>query len=180
MRIVPHRRDGTGKSGRPPLEISPFSASSDAEGSTIHPKTSGIHHRTRDVGLPCMVCPVDAEGRATRMSETGRPSRSLPPSGAIRTPDTARNPLRPGTALHSKRRYGKLLPRTRTGCGPVARCPTQGSSSPCAGGCALRPLRAASIVRQRKTSGTAFPIRAGLPGEERSVPNPDPVHLAHG
>ena len=29
-----------------------------------------------------MVCPVDADGGATRMSETGRPSRSLPPSGA--------------------------------------------------------------------------------------------------
>lgn len=29
-----------------------------------------------------MVCPVDAGGGATRMSETGRPSRSLPPSGA--------------------------------------------------------------------------------------------------
>ena len=29
-----------------------------------------------------MVCPVDADGGAARMSETGRPSRSLPPSGA--------------------------------------------------------------------------------------------------
>ena len=48
----------------------------------VHPKTSGIHHRTRDVGLPRMVCPVDADEGATRMSETGRPSRSLPPSGA--------------------------------------------------------------------------------------------------
>lgn len=180
-----------------------------------------------------MVCPVDAGGGATRMSETGRPSRSLPPSGAPaaasgtgsrerdeagvlpisdarsagvpetaiinhplprnecsknrdyegsrirgsfvhRTPssDTAWNPLRSGAVPHSKRRYGKLLPRTRSGCGLVARCPTRNGSIPCAGGCALRPLRAASIVRQHKAGGTEFPIRAELPGEERSVPSP--------
>ena len=46
------------------------------------PRLRDIHHRARDVGLPSWLCPVDADGGATRMSETGRPSRSLPPSGA--------------------------------------------------------------------------------------------------
>ena len=200
-----------------------------------------------------MVCPVDADGGATRMSETGRPSPGLPPSGAptaaasasgtgsrvrheagvlpirdtrstgvpetaiinppppppppkycsknrelrrssnpgtLRTPD---NPLGhrpesspPGRRPTLDRRYGKLLPHTATARAAVPRLPSPHPTRVRSGGAlshakrfdpVRRRLRAPSATSRfdppaaQGRGGTAFPIRAGLPGEERSVPS---------
>ena len=197
-----------------------------------------------------MVCPVDADGGATRMSETGRPSRSLPPSGApaaasasgtgsrerdeagvlpisdarsagvpettiINHPpppeilwqkqrvtkileirgsfvyrtslsDTARNSLRPGVAPHLIVDTESSFPALRRRALRFRTCLPHAAARERSGGalsCAKRfePVRRRlhACVRykpprsqQRKAGGTAFPIRTGLPGEERSVPSP--------